>query len=546
MNLPRRPIRRPEIYLGDLVRALAALAPADDETREAIARALGMRLGLGRSQPTKPILAPSPTPYRLSLPPVPKRPATREWGEERTDPGTRVVDSRLTELDSGGEVGRYALCVGINDYGGRPWPYLSGSVNEIRDWTRALTNLGFPRHSVHVLTDSRATVKAIGETLGQFVRRAKAGDVLLFQFAGLSATMENTTFLLPYDVEDGRNVLRLENLRGLLAQAPSGTNVTCFLSTVEVRLPQTGIVSEQMSDLGSKPSSEMPILIACTRNRDAPDLRTAGLLSNSATNESFYESLRGEAGRAGTGARIRFECPPLLRAARFLAPRSQVPAEAFAVWETGPDPLPPSLFTPRWERSLLTTALATADDQGPLDIDRLVQVLAQARPVTALPRQIVPTLRRGVQVALDVGTAMTPLLRDQAELLAALRVVIGGDRLEVIRFIGTPLLHWAPSSQPWSEKPYAPPAAGTPVLLITDLGIGKAPATASESAGPDAWSEFARHLERAGCPAVALVPHGPKRWPPSQGRRMALMHWDHRTTVGRVRRWMRSHVLKAD
>ncbi len=60
-----------------------------------------------------------------------------------------------------------------------------------------------------------------------------------------------------------------------------------------------------------------------------------------------------------------------------------------------------SLFRPNWTRAILSDALSTAGFGGKIDIDRIIQKISVAQPLTELPRQQVPTLIRGVQLLVD-------------------------------------------------------------------------------------------------------------------------------------------------
>lgn len=77
-----------------------------------------------------------------------------------------------------------ALIVGVNKYK-LPGSDLQGCVNDatnIRDIL--LKYYGFSISSIRVLTDDRATKKAIMDRLNWLVKDAKAGDKLLFHFSG--------------------------------------------------------------------------------------------------------------------------------------------------------------------------------------------------------------------------------------------------------------------------------------------------------------------------------------------------------------------------
>jgi hypothetical protein len=197
-----------------------------------------------------------------------------------------------------------------------------------------------------------------------------------------------------------------------------------------------------------------------------------------------------------------------------------------------PPPFAP-LFVPRWVRGILGAALATDGGDGPVDVDRVVELLVRRQGLTSLPRLPWPTLRRGVQVLTDVGPAMAPFSRDQASLLAAITQVIGTGRIQTLRFVGCPSRGVTPGTL---RRPsaYSPPPAGTVVLLLTDLGIGRA--GLGESAMVQEWEALALTVRRAGCPLIALVPYSPRRWPPALARAIRIVYWDRPTTAGAVRR----------
>lgn len=73
---------------------------------------------------------------------------------------------------------KYALCIGINDYPGAP---LSGCINDATDWGNVLQGRGY---AVEYLTDSRATLEAIIESLRSLVGNAKYGDRVVFTYSG--------------------------------------------------------------------------------------------------------------------------------------------------------------------------------------------------------------------------------------------------------------------------------------------------------------------------------------------------------------------------
>ena len=225
-------------------------------------------------------------------------------------------------------------------------------------------------------------------------------------------------------------------------------------------------------------------------------------------------------------------------------------------WDIGVTPLPRQssssefpelplepLFVPQWTRGILSAALSTTSEDGPLDIERIVASLALRRYQQSLPRLPQPTLRRGVQLLIDKSDALVPFSRDQRWLQDELLHLVGSDKLEILRFIGSPLRDagQGPKST-WSK--YQPPLAGTVVLLLTDLGIGQ-PMFSTDAASVSEWLDFAYEIHRAGCPLVAFIPYGPDRWPYQLHKLITMIQWDRKTCVSTVRHLIGSaHEVK--
>jgi hypothetical protein len=202
-----------------------------------------------------------------------------------------------------------------------------------------------------------------------------------------------------------------------------------------------------------------------------------------------------------------------------------------------PAPQPRPLFGPPAGRAILTAALSTSVAEGDVDIDAIVETLTEARPVLELPRRLTPTLRRGVQLLVDRGPGMIPFSADQSAFIRDIDDVLSDDRLEVLYFAGCPSRGAGPGARSgWTD--WSPPPPGTPVLALTDVGLGGSPLDA-DCSSPDEWLRFAHHVRDEGCALFALVPYEASRWPPALARAMTLLHWSERTTVGEVRRAVR-------
>lgn len=192
------------------------------------------------------------------------------------------------------------------------------------------------------------------------------------------------------------------------------------------------------------------------------------------------------------------------------------------------------LFPKRTTRAILSGALSTPSWRGPLDVARIVELETRAEEIRKIPRLSAPTLVRGVQMLIDTADGMQPFAADEAVLRAALLSVAGRDRTSVLYFEGTPLRGCGTGAKAdWPA--YAPPAPGTPIVVLTDLGIAQPPESAGRASAAE-WMEFARVAVRALCPILALTPYPAKRWPPALAKRMTIVQWDQATTAASVRK----------
>lgn len=194
----------------------------------------------------------------------------------------------------------------------------------------------------------------------------------------------------------------------------------------------------------------------------------------------------------------------------------------------------PLLF-PVWTRAILSGALSSRTDDGPLDLKRVVEQIARGEASARLPRRPRPTLARGVQVLVDRGETMLLFAEDQRWLEAEIQKVVGPGRAPVLYFEGCPTRRAGRGS--WSRwKPYLEhhlPRSGTVLLLLTDLGAGH-PASVAAPAGADEWLDFAGRLRRHGCPLVAFVPYAPARYPDALHRLVTIIQWDRTTSASSV------------
>jgi len=181
------------------------------------------------------------------------------------------------------------------------------------------------------------------------------------------------------------------------------------------------------------------------------------------------------------------------------------------------------LLRPTWIRGIVSAALSVPLPDGPPDAERIVEKLARLQPLEEIPRRRAPTLRLGVQLLLDSSVRMAPFASDQAWLEHALHRILGEHGVESRAFVGAP-----------PPPDYEPPVAGTPVLLLSDLGIGR-PSPDPDWRDPAEWPAFAALVRRAGCPLTAFVPYPPSRWPQRLAGQLTIVQWDRLTSAATIR-----------
>ena len=219
------------------------------------------------------------------------------------------------------------------------------------------------------------------------------------------------------------------------------------------------------------------------------------------------------------------------------------------VWRGSPLPAPESrtrspriplqpLLASSSAEAILRTAIARSVPGGAVDTRSLVRTVARQKVVRIVPRMPVATLRFGGQVMVDLGRGMEPFAGDRRAVVRQLRRIVGLENLAVQYFSHAPL-------RGVSDRPngrlgdYQPPAQGTRILLLSDLGLGGGIGDYRRGRREE-WEAFADLAARNDCWVTALVPFPPKRWPTWLVRLFPLISWDRSTTAAeaahRVRR----------
>lgn len=226
----------------------------------------------------------------------------------------------------------------------------------------------------------------------------------------------------------------------------------------------------------------------------------------------------------------RISRPGTSRTPPWLASTTPIPIEKTR-YRAPKLPLEP-ILAPKTVRSILSTLLATYVEEGGVDLTRMISVMARAEPFTHLYRLRSLTVRRGVQLLIDTAPSMSLYRRDALWLRRELNKVIGEVRVDVRLFADCPTRGvGSPAADSWD--PWRPPPAGTPILLITDLGIGTPD---HDKATWREWEVFLDAVKSAGCLLYALNPYAPHRWPAELARHIEVIPWRRALNVQAARK----------
>lgn len=173
-----------------------------------------------------------------------------------------------------------------------------------------------------------------------------------------------------------------------------------------------------------------------------------------------------------------------------------------------PPPAPPLM---PWSRlwPFLKAALGAQQFTSALDIPPIVERLARRQPLTDVPHKQRPGWAPACQVLVDFAMSLFPFWSDFETLCRRLRPLRSTQGLAVLGLPdGEPEGRcWSQTPQGWSETDrYRTPPAGTPVLVLSDLGCLDTSETRRRQ-----WRSLGQRLRRAGCRPIALMPC-PARW----------------------------------
>ncbi len=170
------------------------------------------------------------------------------------------------------------------------------------------------------------------------------------------------------------------------------------------------------------------------------------------------------------------------------------------------DLLPPARLIPALRRFL------GAYRSGPLDVERLTALLAAGQLPPRLPRRRYRRWHPGLVVLLDFCPRLWPYRWDMHRLAERLLRHVGRSGVSLRIVNNGPTAPWSdwlaqqnrPTAVAPVERAWRMPPAGTPVLIVSDLGLLLRP----HSEPAQTWAQFVRDLIHAQVRPLALVPLG--------------------------------------
>ena len=179
------------------------------------------------------------------------------------------------------------------------------------------------------------------------------------------------------------------------------------------------------------------------------------------------------------------------------------------------------LLTERDGIELMRLAASVPSPTDRVDVDRVVQHLAYANPLTELPRVHVKSLAFGAQILVDVGLSMQQFYEDQQDVVKRV-----ADKLrnfaDIKYFADDPMQGCGPERRRFTWSDYQLPRPQVPVIALTDLGCGYPRRVEAIRA----WMHLAERLRRRPSRVVVFAAVTLKRIPDELARAVDLVAWD--------------------
>ncbi|MCI5168109.1 MAG: hypothetical protein D3903_18985, partial [Candidatus Electrothrix sp. GM3_4] len=181
-----------------------------------------------------------------------------------------------------------------------------------------------------------------------------------------------------------------------------------------------------------------------------------------------------------------------------------------------PQPLSP------WQRiwPFLRAVLGAQDQSRQLDLDRIVRSLARGEVLHRLPYLSRASWSMTAQVLVDLDPQIHFFWNDFYDLVERLQGMRGRVGLDLLCFEDGPLESCTAFDLERRNRqiPYRPPELGTPILILSDLGL--------LNKREQSWLILGRRLQRAGLRPVVLMPCPERYWHGELAELFQLVVWD--------------------
>lgn len=215
-----------------------------------------------------------------------------------------------------------------------------------------------------------------------------------------------------------------------------------------------------------------------------------------------------------------------------LAPVEALPITRPGLDEGAPDHLP--LIEGHWFRGLVTLLLAQDEPSNVLDWKSIERTLLRGAPLLELPWQHRPSLRRGVELWVDISESMDPYRRDEVEFVGALRAVIGKEAVRV-RYFELDVNATSDEQVVWEVAEPTEFVQRTPVLVISDFGLSRLAARDQRPASGRALLSWTKRARDRGCRTLGLIPAPKSTWPAGLSEAIVGYEWDRTLSTRTLR-----------
>lgn len=198
---------------------------------------------------------------------------------------------------------------------------------------------------------------------------------------------------------------------------------------------------------------------------------------------------------------------------------------------------PEPVFRDSWARVIASSLASRSSYAGPIDIDRLIDLVASRKPVVRVPRKKRLVSASEIVVVIDTSATIAWFRSDTGPLIARIDGVTRAP-VRLIEIEGAPRLvptTGVRSDSDDGEQDLVAVGPNARVIGISDVGHGSCWARPDRGRAT-AWIQFARALRSRGGSLAIVSPVPSHRLPEQLPDLAACVYWDRKTRPGVVQR----------